>query len=297
MENSYAPGTRFKPNLVEVSSDNSPSEIDWNTVIKSGITSVAINLGGGMIPDFLAPAHFKMAKDAGILTHGYYVYKGQSSEANDAIQNAKLNGLDEGSGLLMRLEDPALAGDWTEQALSFCLTVKAAGFFPGIYTTNELFSAKFDADKLKEADVYVWLSDYSKRPQNGHDAWNFTDKFVLPGYGTKAVNASVDFVGRLSGSVPQPDPVPPDSPYKPAERPKIQPGAFVVQKKTIGYSSDGNKEVSAITPDGVHLQPYDLPDIANNIVFSTVQLVSPNGTVFLLSINDFGKVIVQSTNN
>lgn len=296
MANNYTPGTAQRPDFIDISNLDDDKKINWGQVSTVGLKAVVVKVSESTsFTDDQAAAHTASAKGVGLSVHAYHYYWGDvDNEAAFAIARARAAGIPLGSYLFMDFEEEKIAGDWTAQALAFCKLIEAAGYKSGLYIGESLYTEKINATSIEAADIYVWLSNYSKRPQVGHDAWQFSDKFVLAGYDEKPVDASIDFSGLLvgGGTDPNPDPDPVD-PYKPPKRPKIEPGAYVSVKKTSAYSPNGEDFIQVIAPDGVHLQDYDLWDISQKIVYENIRLVSPNGAVFLLSVNDSGQLITR----
>lgn len=299
MASNYTPGNANRPDFIDISNLNNDIEINWGEVATTGIKAVILKLSEGTsFIDNQAAAHAAGAKSIGLIVHGYHYYWGDpAAEAAFAIDKAQAAGIPKGAYLFMDFEEENIPGNWTAQTLQFCQAVAAAGYKTGLYIGEKLYSTNIDAASMKAAGIYVWIANYSNRPQVGHDAWQFSSNFVLPGYPTKPVDASIDFTGLLvaKNATPTPDPDP-AAPFQPPKRPTIETGAYVSIKKTAAYSPNGNDLVSVIAPDGIHLMDYDLWDISQKIIFPSIRLVSPNGAVFVLSVDDSGQLITKKQN-
>lgn len=280
-------------NFIALSNQDNDQKIDWGKVAASGIKAVVVKVSENTsFMDYQAKDHVTSAKKAGLLVHAYHFYQGNvEREAPFAIASAKAAGIPAGAFLFIHYEEMKEEIDQTTQVLDFCKRVAAAGYKPGVYLAENVYTTTLNAESIKATGLYVWLGNNSNRPQVGHDGWQFSDTFVLAGYDERPVAASIDFSGLLVGGADSnPDPV---TPYKPPKRPKIEPGAYVSVKKTSAYSPNGEDFIPVIAPDGVHLQDYDLWEIGQKIVYEKIRLVSPNGAVFLLSVSDSGQLITR----
>lgn len=296
MATNYTPGTAQRPDFIDISNLNDDTKINWGEVATIGLKAVVVKVSESTtFIDDQAAAHAVGAKGIGLLVHAYHYYWGDvDNEAAFAIAKAKAAGIPQGSYLFMDFEEEKVEGDWTAQTLAFCKLVEAAGYKSGLYIGESLYTENINAASIEAAGIYVWIANYSNRPQVGHNAWQFSDKFVLAGYGEKPVDASIDFSGLLVGGGTDPNPDPdPVNPFQPPKRPKIEPGAYVSVKKTSAYSPNGEDLIQVIAPDGVHLQDYDLWEISQKIVYENIRLISPNGAVFLLSVDDNGQLITR----
>lgn len=86
--------------------------------------------------------------------------------------------LDVEASEMLRLTDAAL------QAVcdTFCETVRAAGYTPGLYGSEYNLWRKIDPDALEE-DVLVWVAHYGKQPDVPCDLWQSGDNGSVTGYG------------------------------------------------------------------------------------------------------------------
>lgn len=71
----------------------------------------------------------------------------------------------------------------TAAVISFCETVKSAGFTPGIYANDDFFKQNLDYNAVK--DYYLWVAKYSSNPPKNvlrYEAWQYTSKGRIFGY-------------------------------------------------------------------------------------------------------------------
>ena len=88
-------------------------------------------------------------------------------------------------GVWLDVEDPEQlrmdAGDLTEAVRAWCEVIRAAGYVPGVYSSEHSAWAKLDRDALGD-DVLVWVARYGRRPDMPCDLWQYTDREPIQGH-------------------------------------------------------------------------------------------------------------------
>ena len=64
---------------------------------------------------------------------------------------------------------------------AWCRVIRAAGYTPGIYSSELSAWPKIERKALRD-DVLVWVAHYGKKPAMDCDLWQYTDQHPLPGH-------------------------------------------------------------------------------------------------------------------
>lgn len=72
-----------------------------------------------------------------------------------------------------------------KMAVAFCEEIKAAGYYPGIYTNPDFVQHHYGKDIFKTYDL--WLAHWATKPGYDANVWQYTDKGKVPG-----INGNVD---------------------------------------------------------------------------------------------------------
>ena len=192
--------------VADVSEFNSPSRIDWAQLKKNGVQGVIIRIGGryygpskALYTDDAFLTHYRNAKAAGLHVGAYFFSYALSAE--QAEEEARLtidiltrNNCKLDMPVFIDMEDFANGGEYDYQHYyagkavcslvinTFCEMIRAAGFYPGVYS-NPYFSST-----LLDASVFsgraVWIAHYAQQCgyTGRYDMWQFTSSANLPGY-------------------------------------------------------------------------------------------------------------------
>lgn len=191
--------------VVDISSFNETRNFDWEKMKAYGIKGAILRVGGrsygagkSIYSDPLFTQHYKNAKAAGMHIGVYFFSYALTreeaiEEANWTINVLRENNCSLDMPVFIDIEDMDSAGDYQHWnagksvcsmvANYFCDTVKAAGYYPGIYTNKNY------AENLLEPSVFndraVWFAQYgvSKYTYTGRvDMWQFTASGQVDGY-------------------------------------------------------------------------------------------------------------------
>ena len=180
------------------------TSVDWNKVKAAGVDFVMIRVGyrgygsaGNMVEDRMFKTHMKGAIHAG-LDVGVYFYtqaiteQEAVAEANfvlERIKNYKLTypiAFDiekaevENPGDVPRTEK-LTNKQRTDITLAFCNTIKAANYFPIIYSNKSFLEDKLETNRL--SDYHIWLAhwvqntDYDKP----YSIWQYSETGTVEG--------------------------------------------------------------------------------------------------------------------
>ena len=180
------------------------TSVDWNKVKAAGVDFVMIRVGyrgygsaGNMVEDRMFKTHMEGAIHAG-LDVGVYFYtqaiteQEAVAEANfvlERIKNYKLTypiAFDiekaevENPGDVPRTEN-LTNKQRTDITLAFCNTIKAANYFPIIYSNKSFLEDKLETNRL--SDYHIWLAhwvqntDYDKP----YSIWQYSETGTVEG--------------------------------------------------------------------------------------------------------------------
>ncbi|KAF5440753.1 hypothetical protein HFC69_00420 [Pediococcus sp. EKM202D] len=233
------------------------TDIDWDKLVTDGVQAVVIRLSHGITQDTQASNFIAKAKEKGMYIHGYHDYEAIDGEVTFSLENAETLGLT--SGAFMFLNSPP------DDVLGF---------------TNNWLSAGWNAGVKGESDDYYQWVVSDTEPDKG-DLWQMDDIHGLDKTG--------DLVTEPKSNNPVVDPTNPNQPKE---------GAFVGYGidstglrggNALGYSTNGTDFYSVITPFGIIFRDNDAERISK-LMMNKLKLQSPNGTVFILSVNDDGEL-------
>lgn len=176
------------------------AETDWPKVKASGVDFVIVRLGfrgygaeGKLAEDEWFRTHVEGALSAG-LEVGVYFFSQAISDA-EALEEAQF--------VLERLENYEITGpvvfdteeikdaeartdglsgeQFTENCITFCDAVEAAGYRPMIYANMKWMAFTLDLTRLTEYEK--WYADYEPIPQCPYDfsMWQYTESGTVPG--------------------------------------------------------------------------------------------------------------------
>lgn len=108
----------------------------------------------------------------------------------------QVEGIDLPLGIYMDVESSAQlalsAAQLQEVVEAFCQTIRAAGYIPGLYSSEYGAWSKINRNTLP-ADIIKWVAHYGKAPAFDCDLWQRSDQGRIPGY-----NGNVDLDEVLS---------------------------------------------------------------------------------------------------
>lgn len=176
------------------------ADVDWGKVKESGIEFVMIRLGfrgygepGAIKLDECFKSHMEGAINAGLEVGVYFFSQAVSKEEAteeaqfvlEQIQPYKLTypvvyDTEEIKNDTART-DNLTKEQYTEYGITFCETVKAAGYEPMIYANMKWLAFMLDLEKL--TDYKIWYADYEEKPQNPYEIqmWQYTESGSVPG--------------------------------------------------------------------------------------------------------------------
>lgn len=175
-------------------------EVDWQQVRDFGIEFVMIRLGyrvygedGELVLDAGFEQSVQGALDAGLEVGVYFFSQAISDieakeEAEFVLDQIELYDID-GPVVFDTEEikdDDARTNantieQYTNNCVTFCETVKEAGYEPMIYANMKWMAFSLDLEKL--TDYSFWYADYHEEPQCPYDfdIWQYTETGVIPG--------------------------------------------------------------------------------------------------------------------
>ncbi len=96
-----------------------------------------------------------------------------------------INGFPMPCGIFLDVEEPKMLELDYQQLLSvlttWCETIRAAGYVPGVYGSEYNLWAKVSPEDLP-ADALVWVAHYGKEPDVACDLWQSSDSGHVDGY-------------------------------------------------------------------------------------------------------------------
>lgn len=166
--------------------------IDYKKIKNSGIEAVIIRAGYGREvsqKDSEFETHYKDAKSADLKIGAYwYSYADSVDDAKREAQACLTCIKDKKFDLpiYFDMEDPSQVklskSTLTDMAITFCDTIKASGYTPGVYANLNWFSNHLDYSKLK-SKYSIWLAQYNDTNQLDCDIWQNASNGRLDGYG------------------------------------------------------------------------------------------------------------------
>ena len=198
--------TRNIQNCIDVSEHN--GVINWYAVKKAGVTNAIIRVGfrgygkaGNMVEDDYFTENVAAAQKAGV-NIGFYFYS-QAVSTSEAAAEAKfvLDRVKKYNFTLPIFYDYEFAevstgrldSAWssgklnktkmTNNAISFCNTIKASGYQTGVYANASFFTYVLDTSKLVDNGFTIWLAIYSTSSTYGsywhnsnhdYDFWQYS---------------------------------------------------------------------------------------------------------------------------
>lgn len=175
-------------------------EIDWQQVKEFGIEFVIIRLGyraygetGELVLDAGFEQNIQSAADAGLEVGVYFFSQAISDE--EAKEEAEfvleqIKNYDVSGPVVFdteEIKDDAARTDvntveqFTSNCITFCDTVREAGYDPMIYSNMKWMAFSLDLEQLTE--YAFWYADYHEEPQCPYDfeMWQYTEIGVVPG--------------------------------------------------------------------------------------------------------------------
>lgn len=129
------------------------------------------------------PGFYMAAREAG-LPMGVYSYS-QATTPEEAEDEARflLSRIGLGwpmpCGVWMDVETPEQLAmpdaALQETVRAWCAVIRAAGYVPGVYSSELSAWSKLDPNKLGD-DVLVWVAHYGRQPDMPCDLWQYTDQ-------------------------------------------------------------------------------------------------------------------------
>ena len=197
-------GGEFAAALRGVDVSSHQRDIDWNAVADSGIDFAIIRLGGRyyggdgeLYEDELFEQNLMGAMDAG-LDVGVYFFS-QAMNPQEAKEEAEyvlklLDGAElelpvffdwERIGYSQGRADNIDGDTMTENVITFCETVKAAGYEAGLYFN--LDTAYYGYEMARLTDYPLWCAAPGDYPYcyYAHSLWQYSFEGEVPGIGTK----------------------------------------------------------------------------------------------------------------
>lgn len=176
------------------------ADIDWTKVKASGVDFVIVRLGlrgygaeGKLTEDEKFRAHVEGALSAG-LEVGVYFFS-QAVSDDEALEEAqfvleRLKGYEITGPVVFDTEEikdaeartDGLAGEqFTENCITFCDAVEAAGYRPMIYANMKWMAFTLNLTRLTEYEK--WYADYEAVPQCPYEfsIWQYTESGTVPG--------------------------------------------------------------------------------------------------------------------
>lgn len=196
-------GRDFSKALRGVDVSSHQRDVDWQQAADSGISFAIVRLGGryygedgGLYTDELFRENLHGAKDAGIDV-GLYFFS-QAKDPQEAKEEAEfvlniLNGeeLDlpifydwERIGNSQGRADDISSETMTWNAVTFCETIKEAGYEPGIYFNLDTSYYGYEMSQL--TDYTFWCAAPGDYPYcyYAHSIWQYSFEGEVPGFGS-----------------------------------------------------------------------------------------------------------------
>lgn len=187
-------------NCIDVSEHN--GAINWYAVKNAGVTNAIIRVGyrgygkaGNMVEDDYFSENVAGATKAGI-NIGFYFYS-QAVKTNEAVDEANFvikrvknykftlpiffdyEFAEVSTGRLDKAWNSGALNKtmMTNNAVSFCKTIKAAGYQTGVYANASFFTSVLNTNTLVNNGYTIWLAIYSTNSTSGSYWHNSNHKF------------------------------------------------------------------------------------------------------------------------
>lgn len=143
---------------------------------------------GNFLIDNAAFDFYREAYELGFPVGGYcYSHASTPEQAGReaAFLLKTINGFPMPCGLFLDVEEPKQLG-LPHDALkavadAWCAAIRAAGYTPGIYSSEGTLWAKLKPDELPDGTL-VWVAHYGRQPDIPCDLWQSSDCGSVPGY-------------------------------------------------------------------------------------------------------------------
>ncbi len=190
--------------VVDISSFNATSSFDWNKLKASGVDGVIIRVGGTYVrskeiyDDSEFMTHYKNAKAAGLEVGAYFFSYALTKEkaleeAQFTINVLKKNNCELTLPVFIDIEDydtdtqhrKAGTAACDTVVNTFCDTVKAAGYFPGIYCSLDYTRTVLSASVFEGRAVWIahWANECGYMGE--YHLWQYTENGTATGYSGK----------------------------------------------------------------------------------------------------------------
>lgn len=273
-------------NYINVSEQPDSQIIDWESLKNNRVDGIIIKLSEGNEKDPDAQGYIDKANSLKIRWHGYHTYVGVSGEGSFSARNAKELGLKGYQHLF--LDIPKASDDLIVNFYTIISEWQANGFNVGLRCFNDLYLQNFNNDDLTNAGVYRWIIGSSEPKQ--YDMWEYNSQ---NGYNydrskglTYAVHDTFEPLNIKNGA-------------------RVGIGidtSGLGGGPSLGYSTDGKNFYAAITPLGFVFRKVDAERmwrlLKSNVSAaiqaqsssSGLQMISPNGTIYYLVVDDNGNL-------
>lgn len=218
--------------VIDISRHNAVKNFNWSVMKAAGLQGVILRIGGrgvlqhDLYDDVAFFEHYQRAKAAGLHIGAYFFsYALTEAEAKEEAQmtinilrscNAKLD-----MPVYIDIED-YVESDYTDDQHeragkavctkvvdTFCNTIKAAGYYPGVYCNKNF------AEKLLDKSVFtgrsLWIAHYASvcgYTQSTVNMWQYTNSGTVNGYSSGGKNLPIDmnrcyvnYPGIIAGTI------------------------------------------------------------------------------------------------
>ena len=187
--------------VIDISKFQRPEYFDWNALKASGVKGVIIRIGGrGVLEprtiysDDSFMTHYNGAVAAGLFVGVYFFSYALNAdeareEANFVVDTLKSNNCRLLMPVFIDIEDylddrqhrqPGV--DCDSVVNTFCSTVKAAGYYPGIYCSLDYTRTVLSPSVFSGRAVWIAHWNTSCGYDGTYHMWQYTDKGELDGY-------------------------------------------------------------------------------------------------------------------
>lgn len=191
--------------VIDISKFQSPSEIDWSKLKAAGVKGVIIRIGGrGVVErtvyaDSSFMTHYDNATSEGLYVGAYFFsYALNAAEAKEeadfVVKTLKNNNCKLLMPVFIDIEDYS-EGNFTDLkhreagtaacdsvVNTFCDTVKAAGYYPGIYCNLDYTKSVLSPSVFSGRAVWIAQWNSSCDYDGTYHMWQYTDKGKINGY-------------------------------------------------------------------------------------------------------------------
>ncbi|MFR0602833.1 GH25 family lysozyme [Limosilactobacillus mucosae] len=288
-------------NVIDISEYQDPAKFDYQAAKNAGVKAVIIRLSVGNRRDNHAAEHIANCKKYGLRWHGYHYWYNLSGEAAFAVSDAQSLGLTSSQYFFLDMEDKTLSSDWSAQFESFRSAV-GDKYKIGLYCSDSPYKSHFDNTKMVSEGVYRWIAAYSYEPAN-YDIWQMSGE-GSGGFGsyTGDVDRDYDETGNLLKEEAQP--ITPST--TPLYRQIIGEAGYDTDSGIygLGRSYDNGKTFHVMDTvygriyrqqDGDSIWPFlqSKIDEKDEAGADALRLRSPNGTVYVVTIDDNGNLVAK----